>query len=135
MIDYISEVFKKFVPITGTSIPVTDNIRDVVEHYLSNPNFICIAEENKGVLLGVVVPAFWNPEVLVAQELGWWVEPEHRKSGFGARMLLTFEKKAKEMGAKEIMMICLENSEPEKVGLMYEKLGYSKAEYVYMKRL
>ena len=134
MTKYITEVFKKFVPISGTSIPVSPNIEEVVKEFLLNPNFICISKEGKGCIIGIVYPAFWNPDVLIAQELGLWVEPELRNSGLGIKLLLSFEQKAKELGAKEITMIALESSDPTTVGSIYERLGYSKLEHTYSKR-
>lgn len=134
MIEYIKEVFHKFVPISGTSIPVSDNIEDVINHLFSLPNFICICEENKGIIIGLVYPTFWNPDRLVAQELGFWVEPEYRGSGLSLDLMNQFEDKAKELGAEEITMIALEASNPKAVGRLYEKLGYHKLEHSYMKR-
>ena len=135
MKDYIVSVFKKFVPISGTSIPVGDNIEETVGELLANPNFICICEEGKGVIIGIVYPVFWNTKVLSAQELGFWVEPAYRKTGLALSLLRSFEKTVKELGAEEITMIALESSNPDIVGRMYEKLGYTKLEHTYMKRV
>lgn len=135
MNEYIVSVFKKFVPLNGTGIPVSEHIEDIIEGILKNESIICICEEGKGVIIGIVYPTFWNPDVLVAQEIGWWVEPEYRKTSLGIRLLTQFEERAREKGAQKCYMIALESSSPDKVGGIYEKSGYSLLEHTYMKGL
>lgn len=135
MKEYLAEVFKKFVPLSGSNIPIGDNIDKVIDSLLSNKNFICVIKKGKGVIIGMVYPCYWNPDVLMAQEFGWWVEPEYRNTSLGIKLLNKFEDTAKEMGAKHISMIALESSSPDKVGSIYTKKGYTLLEHTYMKEL
>lgn len=130
---YLAEIIRKFAPLTNAGIPVTQNIEDLCAAYLTNPNFVYLEEPGKGAILGLVFPHWWNPSVLVAQELGWWVEPEYRGTSVGIRLLKQFEIRVAELGATKVMMICLEALEPDKVEQIYTKLGYTKLERIFIK--
>lgn len=69
---------------------------------------------------------------LVAQEMFWYVLPEHR--GFGMRLLKGYERMARERGAKRISMVHL-HAINENLGAIYERGGYRKLETQYMKEL
>lgn len=130
---YLAEIIKKFAPQTAFDVPVADNIEAIAQHYLTLDNFIYIEEPGKGAILGLVFPHWWNPSILVAQELGWWVEPEYRGGTLAIRLLNRFEEAAKAKGASKIMMICLEAVEPDKVEKIYLKKGYAKLERIFSK--
>lgn len=66
---------------------------------------------------------------LVAQELVWWMEATARGSG---RQLLTLaEQWAHDMGAAVVQMV----SPTDRVGHFYERLGYTRVETLYQRRL
>jgi len=132
MKDYLIEVIHKFVPINGSDIPVGDNVESSVDAILARPNTICIAEEGKGIILGLVYPAYWNTSVLIAQELGWWVEPEYRGTSVGIKLYSKFKQRARELGATKLMMICLESSEPDKLESFYLLQGLKPTERTFM---
>lgn len=133
--DYVSEVIKKFAPINGMGIPPSDNIEEIVKNLLSNPNVICIKEDGKGVILGLIYPLYYNPSVLIAQELGWWVEPEYRNTTLGVRLLKKFEKEAISKGATKVMMIYLEAQNPDTIKNIYHKMNYRAVEHTMIKDL
>lgn len=83
----------------------------------------------------LVFPHWWNASELVAQELFWFVDEDHRNTSAGIRLLLALEKSAKSMGAKKMMMLCLEDLDGEKVAKMYKKLGYIPQEQTFVKDL
>jgi len=131
--NYVAEVIKKFAPINGMGIPASDNIEEIVQNLLENENIICIEKEGKGVILGLLYPLYYNPEIIIAQELGWWVEPEYRNTTIGIKLLKAFEKEAKNKGADKIMMIYLDSQSPENVNKMLTKLNYSSVEHSMVK--
>jgi GNAT superfamily N-acetyltransferase len=133
--DYVSEVINKFAPINGIGILPSKNIEEIVKNLLSNQNVICIKEEGKGLILGLIYPLYYNPDVLIAQELGWWVEPEYRNTTLGIKLLKKFEKEAIKKGASKIMMIYLEAQNPGKMKNMYERLMYRPVEHTMIKDL
>lgn len=76
-----------------------------------------------------------NPSALIASELFWWVEPEHRKSGLGKDMLAKAEDWAKELGCRGMVMVTMHGIDHERNGAFYERSGYSPLEHSYFKRV
>jgi len=132
---YLAEVVKKFAPINGLGIKPSENIEEIMTNLLDNENVICIEKENKGVILGIIYPLYYNPDVLIAQELGWWVEPEYRNTTLGIKLLKEFEKEAKSRGAKKIIMFYLDAQTPDKINQMLSRMGYEPVEYNMVKEL
>lgn len=83
--------------------------------------------------LGGVVTADPNDGVLTGSEMFWWVQPECR--GHGLRLLMQFEEWARGRGAKRLAMVHLLSLMPEKVGKLYERMGYTAVEVNYHKQL
>lgn len=100
------------------------------------PGVMLVAERD-GVLVGMLCchidPATFTPAVIAA-ELVWWVEPEHRGGMTAVRLLLSGENDAREKGATVINMSALATS-PEEAHMIYMKLGYAPTHTVYTKRL
>lgn len=92
---------------------------------------IVLFEENVGMLVGIASPFLYGP-YLSATELGWWIEPEHRKSKIGKTFLEAFEHWAKDIaGCSFVVMGALDNS----LDKFYEKKGYRLNEKTYMKKI
>ena len=79
----------------------------------------------------VLFPSFFNHEVIVAQELGWYVSKGKRKSGLGIKLLRHAEEEMKKRGAKLIIMLSLGSND---ISLLYEKLGYTEQERIFMRK-
>lgn len=50
-----------------------------------------------GLLMAIKNPNTWNPDILVAQELAFWVEPEYRGGTSASRLLKSYETWAQEL--------------------------------------
>ena len=86
--------------------------------------------EADGVLTGMIgLMVFEHPltGTLAAQELFWWVEPEHR--GYGVRLLKRGEQWAVASGARHVHMV----APTPAVGQLYERMGYGYLEAAYQK--
>jgi len=70
---------------------------------------------------------------LLAQEFFWFVDEAQR--GQGIRLYRRFEQWAREKGCAEVRMGHLADSMPAKVAAFYERVGYTKVETLYAKRL
>lgn len=81
-----------------------------------------------GMIAGLMFPLYFNSSHSNAQEMFWWVTPEHRKSSVGIKLLKAFERWAKLKGAKTIQMGTLAKLNPEKLASVYKKLGYKESE-------
>lgn len=76
-----------------------------------------------------------KPSVRVAQELFWYVEPEHRKSGVGKGMLTAAEQWAEGLGCRGMIMVTIHGIDHERNGAFYERSGYRTLEHSYLKGL
>ena len=77
--------------------------------------------------------AFFTPAV-IAGELVWWMEPEHR-GGIGAvRLVREGEWQAKARGAHVSRMSVLGTS-PHEASEIRQRLGYAPTEWIHSKRL
>lgn len=99
---------------------------------------LLVVAEKDGEIIGftgaLLFPLYMNINVNMAQELFWWVHPDHRK-GTGREMLGFMETELKAHGVTALIMICLENVNPEITGKLYERRGYKKIEHHYMRLL
>lgn len=107
-------------------------VRNVVEGLLSSDkkDAIVIAIEDKGFIAGIA-KKFPYGETLIATEIGWWVEPEHRKSNVGGQLIDAFEYWASQVGCERVTMMCL----TEELRGYYEKRGYVLSELAFMKEI
>ena len=80
-------------------------------------------------MLGYILFDHFLSGELIAGEVFWWVEPEHR--GDGVRLLFEAEKRARAAGALRMQMI----APTDRVAAVYQKLGYEFVEAAYQKTL
>lgn len=95
---------------------------------------LALKKDNKFIgAIGLVVTPSLEDGVATCMEAFWYVDENHR--GQGLKLLIKGQKVAKEMGAKRMMMMFLENSMPEKVKNIYERMGYKLIQTTYFKEL
>lgn len=94
----------------------------------------CLLIADGGMIGWLVFPVFMTG-TLVAQELFWWVDEDKRDSGLGRELLKAAEEKAKNQGANSMIMICLDELEPDKAEAIYGKMGYQPRERTFMRTL
>lgn len=88
--------------------------------------------EIEGALVGLLSELYMSYTVQ-ATELAWFVSKDYRGKPASLKLIKAFEKWAKESGAKQIGMGDIEGiSSLEK---LYNRLGYERAETVYLKEL
>lgn len=84
--------------------------------------------------LGFTIMADLNTSLVNAQELFWFVAPEHRRGRAAFTLLAAYEEKARVLGAHSVTMAHLESTHQD-LGRFYERKGYSKVETYYRKDL
>lgn len=103
---------------------------DCSRHWTNLPDKVAIGLYSKdqlvGILAGYIAPQFFTG-VRLAQELFWYVAPEHRGSFSSLKMLDLFEEWAKEKKVFGITMVSLTKSS-EGVARLYAKRGYISIE-------
>tara|TARA_Y100000114_G_scaffold88859_1_gene82358 strand:+ start:7010 stop:7474 length:465 start_codon:yes stop_codon:yes gene_type:complete len=93
-----------------------------------------LKQNNKFIgAIGLTFTPSLEDGILSCMEAFWFVDEQHR--GQGLKLLLKAEKVAKARGAKRMMMMYLENSMPQKVKKVYERLQYKKIQTTYFKEL
>jgi len=83
--------------------------------------------------IGLVFTPSLEDGIMTCMEAFWYVDEKHR--GQGLKLFLKGEKVAKQMGAKRMVMMYLQNSMPEKVKSVYERMGYKYIQTSYFKEL
>jgi GNAT superfamily N-acetyltransferase len=112
-------------------LKVTDVALDLLFRKLIPQGWLLLAEhegESVGMIGFYVYPHFFTGEI-VAGELFWWMEPEHR--GHGKALLKAAEEEARRCGAKSMQMIAPD----PRVGKLYERIGYTYVESTYQRNL
>lgn len=97
----------------------------------SDKGVVFVNQNVTGTIGGFLDRAFFNNNLEIATELFWWVNPLDR--GDGKRLLEAFEEWSSNLGAYSVQMTCLEWSNPDKLGRLYENRGYQPTEHHYMR--
>ncbi|KQY31809.1 hypothetical protein ASD32_04240 [Rhizobium sp. Root483D2] len=127
---------KAFHLASGAPFPFSAPMADVVlRSAIADPDMLCSVMEADGTAHGVLVaearPHRFTP-VLMAFELIFWIDPEHR--GRHARSMLNiYEGWARQKGCAFIHMVGL-GGDPL-TSRLYERQGYLPAERHFMKSL
>ena len=102
---------------------------------LDTGGLFVIGDPPHGMVGAILYPHYFDRSATVAQEMFWWVDKEHRKSGAGMVLLEGLEKWAKDNQAKSLTMIALAASDGDSMGRFYESRGYVPLERHYVKVL
>lgn len=106
-----------------------ESVTALLEYLIEDDNGILLTSD-RGMFGGFVFPHEFNRSVLVFKECFW------RSEGFeGVKMLKQAEEWARSKGAKFSGMFTPIKMDPDGVGRLYERLGYSPTERIYMKEL
>ena len=87
-------------------------------------------DELIGMLLALCVPYMWDKSKLVMTEIAYWVEPEHRGSTAGYRLLKEYLKICDEMKEQGRIHFCT-MSQMEGQELNYSKFGLRPVEHTW----
>lgn len=98
-----------------------------------------VAEDNGeliGMLAVVIVPSPFNSNVIVADEMVWWVNPVHRKS-LGNKMLNTAIDYCRNRGVKFFVMKYIHDGSVsiDKIQKVFSRKGFDTVETTVVKRL
>jgi GNAT superfamily N-acetyltransferase len=117
-----------------------ERIDFIIKFYLDFPNpalsglFMAMDDEGNiaGLLAGVLSQ---NVVGMAAQELMWYVVPEHRKSGVGIELIAMYEEWAKTQGVKLCSMSHYQNDTGDTLSKIFDKKGFKPIEHTYVKEL
>lgn len=132
--DIIKSMVIKFVGTTEyADVYDEETIDRLITEVLLAPNEekVAFLHGDQGFIAGMINPFIFGTEYKVATELGWWVEPEARKTNVAKELIGLFEAWAIKLGAKMITLISLD----EHTGKLYEKNKYKLCERAYVRKL
>ena len=112
-----------------------DTLRETIKSFIDN-HILLVAEEYgkiAGLIGGLIANSNFDKRQKVAQEFMWYVTKEKRQGTIGIRLLKTFEKKCKELGADFISMISMANLEFDKLDNYYRIKNFKLTEIHYLK--
>ena len=116
-------------------IPLDDeSTLDTAENLIESDSSVLLIDE--GVMAGVMAyPLYLNKNIVVAQELFWWVDEDKRGNGTGREILEAMENWARGVGANQLTMIAMSDTSPEFIEQVYLRDGYKPFEKTFVKGL
>jgi N-acetylglutamate synthase-like GNAT family acetyltransferase len=109
----------------------TQHISTLIHHILVGRGILLVAEENNvlvGMIVGYISASLWDPKLLVLNELAFWVEPEHRGSTAGYRLLKKYNELAQELVKNKRITLYTMTKMVNSPDLDYGRFGYKKVE-------
>ena len=137
-IDYILDMLRNFrneTPIDLMSnCDNADHVNTIFHHILLGGGVLYIAEKDKpiGMIAGIMNNSIWDPELKFLQELVFWVEPEHRNSSAGYRLIQAYNKKAEELVEEDKIKMFTITKMSNSPDLKFERFGYQKSEEIWV---
>lgn len=101
---------------------------------MQQDGLLLVDDQMRGAVGALIFPLFLNTDVLIAQELFWWVKLEARGDGVGDELMDALEAFAKQRGVKLVFMMDLATS-PESAERVFKKRGYAMSERHWIKRI
>lgn len=107
------------------------HIRTLLAHIFAGQGVVFIAEREEqpvGMLIAIKNANIWDPDLVVMNELCYWVEPEHRGGTSGYRLLAAYKEhcdRLKELGIIESYTLSKMVNSPD---LDYGRFGFEKLE-------
>jgi len=109
-------------------------LMELGEMILSNPDtyFTLVYDDGeiKGFVIGYIYPHFFGND-LTSGDLAVYVLPEHRKGRVGIKLIVAYAEHCKKLGVKEPVLGVSAGVLSEKVGKLYERLGFTDKFQVY----
>lgn len=133
----IVEMAQRFYPTSGYEriAPLTETQAAGLVLVTMETGVMLVAESDGDIVAMAclhVEPFLFNPATTIAQEIVFWIEPEHRGGMLAARMLKAIDAACKEQGVDVIRMATLPGSPPQAAHL-YERMGYTPSESYFVR--
>jgi len=114
-----------------------EKLRRLGTNMLDQPDeWLClVAERNSEVIgfcVGYVAPHFFGNE-LTSGDLAIYVTPEHRKGMVGVRLIKSYDAWCSDKGVSEPLLGVSAGITPDRIGRLYERLGYTEKYTIYKK--
>jgi len=109
-------------------------INKLYHHIILGGGIAIIAETDKpiGMIIGVKDQNIWDPELRILRELVYWVEPEHRNTTAGYRLLKEYNKQATELVEQGKIKLYTMTKMVNSPDIDFARFGYTKTEEVWV---
>jgi hypothetical protein len=133
----MAKEFAAFSPYAEIAVIDDDDLRSTIKWCINNGRIFVADNGGKpiGMLVAVLAPLWYAPKTLVAIEMAWWINAEHRRGTAAIRLVQAFEQWAREKGATAICMSNLEVENANAVSGMLNRMGYNRTEQTHTKRI
>lgn len=137
-LDAIADMAMRFMVRTRYATilsPNRDDLKNTIVGILEHGR-IWVAEIDgvvRGFLAAVMQGAWFSPSTRIALEAAWWMDEDVRGRPEGVRLMLAFERWAKEEGADAICMSDIVIEGNTAAASILERLGYTVSERTFTK--
>lgn len=112
-----------------------DYILKLLQQMFVGGGVIYVAEKEDqlvGMIMGIISHSIWDQNLLMLREMAFWVEPEHRGSTAGHRLISAYTKYAKELVSQNRIKVYTMTKMVTSPDLSFDKFGYKKTEEVWV---
>ncbi len=109
-----------------------EKLQRVFDEVYSSSFVIKIDGNIVGVLAGRIITDICS-DLLVYEEIVWYVQKEHRR--YGIKLLRNVLDWCKAAGVKRMTMSAMHNSKTKKLFSLYERMGFTPQETRFLKQL
>ena len=103
-----------------------------VRAFIDSPDVafvVCDRNHLVGMAAALIAPLYFNREKRLAQEIFWWIEPDHMRET--KSLLIALETASMSKGAAVMLLPSLTLS----ASRLYQRMGYQPMEHYHMKAL
>lgn len=113
---------------------ISNSLQELIESPYGFVKVICYNEMIVGSLISVASEMLFNSN-LIAQELMFWIEPDHRNGKTSVKIIKEYVGWAEDIGCSLVRLSTVDKSTGSKAGLLFKRQGFSCAEESYVKVL
>lgn len=106
---------------------------DIVEMVCCEPEYFAFIYDDgeiKGLAVGYVMEHFFGHD-LTSGDLAIYVKPEHRRGRVGVDLVVAYREQCLKLGVKEPLLGVSAGINPERIGKLYQRLGFTEKYTIY----
>lgn len=109
-------------------------INQLYQHVLLGGGLALIAEDvvPVGMIIGVIDQNIWEPNMKILRELVYWVDPEHRGSSAGYKLLIEYTKQSQQLVDEEKIKLFTMTKMVNSPDIDFARFGYQKTEEIWV---
>jgi len=113
---------------------VSETLKQLIDNSAGFVKVACYNNEIVGAIAGVASEMPIN-DLIVAQELMLWLEPEHRNGKTAPKLIDAYVQWASDMGCNIVRLSALDDVLNGRAGVLFKRKGFKPIETAYIKEL